>query len=582
MPSLPQAAAGSERPLDRINRAAYVAGRALGRARVQADRLPVPRPWMVLGALVVCNWLVILEAARIALHQGWLYSDGGSGTWYYTSAWVLGHGHIPLAAIGYVYSLLIAPLALIAGPNLLAGLPLVVFFNAIVLSPIALLCVYALCKAIGGVRFAYPATLFWVVAPLLAIRYFLPDYHTRYVDVALPAAVGLTAGGDFPSMVCLLVAACFCYRALSSRSGLDALSAGLATGLAIGIEPASAAFLPAPLLALAVARRPRELALLAAGIAPSLVALALWKYRGLGYLPAFSSRPLALAAGVGASVPPIAFSVHLGQYIHFGWGHYKANLDGLREFGWSKRLVEWLAFGGLIGLARRSLSGAVLVGVWFFSYLFLKGGNSSVSFNGGTVFTHLLPGIPAYLLLAACAVFLVPVYGRRMLPAAATTSWPRSERSRRGTLAVLAFLAVVPIGVILLLPPLTRPAAADLQGLDLYIPADRFPLSARSVGGAVILSWPRQQTHGAHASYFVFRTPGPDSFACAPVAHAASRCAFNQAITRIVPRAATSLRDRPGPGEWTYRVALAAISMGTPAEASPLLLSAAATVRLRG
>src|ERR1700722_2498826 len=138
MPSLPQAAAGSERPLDRITRAAYVAGRALGRARVQADRLPVPRPWMVLGALVVCNWLVILEAARIALHQGWLYSDGGSGTWYYTSAWVLGHGHIPLAAIGYVYSLLIAPLALIAGPNLLAGLPLVVFFNAIVLSPIAL------------------------------------------------------------------------------------------------------------------------------------------------------------------------------------------------------------------------------------------------------------------------------------------------------------------------------------------------------------------------------------------------------------------------------------------------------------
>src|SRR5580698_1078997 len=108
MSSLPQAASGGERPLDPLNRAAYLAGRTLGRARAQARRLPTPRPWTVLGALVVCNWLVILEAGRIALHQGWLYSDGGSGTWYYTSAWVLGHGHIPLAAIGYVYSLLIA------------------------------------------------------------------------------------------------------------------------------------------------------------------------------------------------------------------------------------------------------------------------------------------------------------------------------------------------------------------------------------------------------------------------------------------------------------------------------------------
>ena len=58
----------------------------------------------------------------------------------------------------------------------------------------------------------------WVVLPLAAIGYFLPDYHSRYVDVALPAALGLTELGDFPSLVCLLVAAYFGYRLLSSRS----------------------------------------------------------------------------------------------------------------------------------------------------------------------------------------------------------------------------------------------------------------------------------------------------------------------------------------------------------------------------
>ncbi len=255
----------------------------------------MPSPLLVLPVLVVGNWLAIVEAARIAAHRGWLFYDGGDGTWYYTSAWVLGHGHIPDAAIGYDYSLLIAPLTLIAGPNPLAGLPLiVVLLNALVLSPIALLCVYGLAKAIGGLRFAYATALVWVVAPLLAIRYFLPDYHTRYVDVALPAAVGLTAGGDFPSMVCLLVAALL--RLPRARVGLDrddALATGLATGIAIGVKPSNALFLPAVLVALALTRRPRQLALLGAGLAPSLLALALWKYRGLGDLPV----PLLAAGG---------------------------------------------------------------------------------------------------------------------------------------------------------------------------------------------------------------------------------------------------------------------------------------------
>jgi hypothetical protein len=199
MPSLPNdALADPERRNDWIDRVAYQTGRVLGRAGRQARRLPVPRPWAVLSALVVCDWLVTVRAAQIAVHQGWLYYDGGDGTWYYTSGWVLGHGHIPDAAIGYAYSLLIAPLTLIAGPNPLAGLPLIVVLNAVVLSPVALLCLYGLAKEIGGRWFGYATALAWVVFPLAVIRYFLPDYHTRYVDVTLPALMGLTSTGRCP------------------------------------------------------------------------------------------------------------------------------------------------------------------------------------------------------------------------------------------------------------------------------------------------------------------------------------------------------------------------------------------------
>ncbi len=95
------------------------------------------------------------------MHRGWLYYDGGGSSWYYTSAWVLGHGNIPPSTTGFGYSLLLAPIALIAGSNLLAGLPYVLLLNAVVLSPIALLAIYGLAKAIGGLRFAYLTAVVW-------------------------------------------------------------------------------------------------------------------------------------------------------------------------------------------------------------------------------------------------------------------------------------------------------------------------------------------------------------------------------------------------------------------------------------
>ena len=181
---------------------------------------------------------------------------------------------------------------------MVAGLPFVVAFNLLVLWPIALLCVYGIAKAIGGRGFAYlVAFALDGVLRSPSIPYFYVSYHRRFFDQTLPSALGLVATGDFPSMVFLLVAAYFALKAVSDRSPRAALFAGLAVGFAATVKPANLIFLPAPLAGAGLQRRPRGSLLFGAGLVPALAGLALWKYRGLGYLPAFQSPPAALASG---------------------------------------------------------------------------------------------------------------------------------------------------------------------------------------------------------------------------------------------------------------------------------------------
>ena len=137
----------------------------------------------------LASWGIAAEGGRIAQHDGWVYYHGGDGTWYYTTAWVLGNGHIPAAAIGYGYPLLIAPIAGIFGSNLLDGMPAIVIFNQLVLAPIALLCVYGITRMFASRWYAYLAALAWVLFPVAVIHYFLADYHTplRRHDAALGA-----------------------------------------------------------------------------------------------------------------------------------------------------------------------------------------------------------------------------------------------------------------------------------------------------------------------------------------------------------------------------------------------------------
>ncbi|HEY4346301.1 MAG TPA: hypothetical protein VGM80_01850 [Gaiellaceae bacterium] len=550
MQATARGAPGLALPPTRVSRAAASVGRTLGRIDLLTARIP---PWMVLVPLAVLGWLVVAFVARVAVHSGPLYYNGGDATWYYTTSWMLGNGHIPYASIGYGYSMLLAPFARIAGPNMVAGLPYAIAINVLVLGPIALCCIYGLAKEIAGRRYAYLVSLVWTVAPLLAIPYFVLRYHRRYVGETLPAVLGLTTLGDFPSMVALLVSAYFAFRAISSGRGSDALTSGLAAGLALAIKPSNGAFLPALVVAFALARRPRALMMVAAGLAPALVCLTLWKDRGLGHVPLFTSSAQAYALGSGS--PPLGLSTHLNSYIRFNWHSLTQNIDGLREYTWSKRMIEWSLVGGAIGLTRRSLAGGALLAVWLASYVLVKG-SSVATVTGGNFFRYLAPAFPAAFLLAASVPLLLPIAGRKLAAAGTTNGWPNTNRSRNRVLGVAAFLSVAPLIPLLAFPVQSTASAAALPNQSLFVPVHRFDLKATAkTGDAVSLSWTDQAVHGARVKYEIFRARA-DQLYCNPQSGGAAFCTFpDHAIHATTAPHWTDVVPRPG--TWVYRIVLA-------------------------
>src|SRR5207253_896938 len=133
--------------------------------------------------------------------------------------------------------------------------------------------------------------------------------------------------------VALLVSAYFCLRAAEAASGWrSGVAAGLAAGYSMAIKPSNSIFLVAPILLLLLTRR-RNLLTFAAGLAPALLTLAVWKYRGLGALAAAPAEPIRLASGVGGLLdrihPPSQNS----------WAHLHQVLLALREHFWIMRVL---------------------------------------------------------------------------------------------------------------------------------------------------------------------------------------------------------------------------------------------------
>src|SRR5437764_1014363 len=168
-----------------------------------------------------------------------------------------------------------------------------------------------------------------------------------------------------------------------ARPGLEAVPPGAAAAR-VGAAAAAAALVyprawlagAAPVAAALVARRPTGTVAALATAAAGLVALAVFRH-----------------------VPHVAF----------GWHQMGQSLDSVREFSWSRRVLEYLPLAGVVGLSRRSAPAAAFFGVVLVALVILP---LSRPLGLSGYLLAIVPGLPVYWLLTACIPFLVPRPGR--------------------------------------------------------------------------------------------------------------------------------------------------------------------------
>jgi hypothetical protein len=418
--------------------------------------------------------------------------------------------------------------------------------------------------------------------PFIGIVYTNAGYHQRYTELTLPQSLGLTAMADFPSTVACLVTAYFVARVVFDERPqlIDAVAGGVAAGSALAVKPSAALFLVGPALAFAYRRRLVSAGAFVAGMLPALLALMVWKQRGLGHLPILGSpgaRPLAGGTELAAGAPIAGLDV--GKYFHnLGWQHFIDELDQLREHFWSGRLLQWLVVAGMIALARRSQTGLLLVGGSFAAYIVVKGSYQGAGIEDSSLFRIMMPIFPAFVICLASLPFLLP-HAPRRLP-----EWRPSVRraaTRRQWALVAAAIAVSGVA------PLAAFAAADTRGgLDpanigktgMPIPVNiDLGLDATVRGRTVTLHWHGGQPAGGPVFFRVWRGPH-DVFRCT-IGTGGKLC--NVSLPEIGVARTPEFRDRPAAGRWVYRVAIAANWLNDPAYGDPYLVSRPLVVTVR-
>ena len=528
------------------------------------DRIEQARPATLLVPAIGIQWLTTLALALVVRHNGWLYYQGGDQLWHWVSGWSLAHGELPPTRVGPGWPAMLAPLSTFGGPTLVPGLPGIVLLDVLVLGPVALLSMYGIAKEIGGRLFGYWAVVLWLAVPFIGIKYTDHFYHQRYTELTLPQAFGLTAMSDFPSMVAVLVSVYFALRVMRRPDVVDALACGLAGGLAYAIKPSNSVFLAGVLLGLAYRRRILGGAYVLAGMVPALATLVLWKYRGLGYLPLFHSAGVRTIAA-GAHEQLVAFNP-LHKYVHFDWHHLNLQLQGIKEHFWSLRVIEWLVIGGLIGLMRRSLAAALVVGGWFAAFVVTKGTYQYASIDDAALLRIMMPSYPAFVLLIASLVFLFPIRRRpSRTPAPDDAPSPAHARRRIALLgAAAAVFALYPFALVAAASPVHGPDPGSYTSVGLLRSVDpSLRLHATTDGRRVHLTWTDAQPAGTRVFYRIWRSDAPDGGAvCTPVRNGADDCELT--MTDLGAHRNGTFVDRPGAGTWTYRLGLAANWLNSP------------------
>ena len=417
---------------------------ALGRAADWLTRHVV----LAVGAIVAVQVLATVALFFSVNHNGWLTYQGGDQIWLVTSGWLLGKGLIGSAFTSYGWPLLLAPLTWITGSSSIELLPLSTVLQVVVLGPVATLAVYDIGARLAGRLAGLWCAAVFVAAPFVAIPFFVQRYHDSWVDQILPQALGLTQQADFPSVVAVLVAAAFTVRALQAGAWREAVLAGTFAGVALALKPANALFLVAPAVAFALARRWRHAVLFGIALAPALVALTIWKSKGLGTVPLFAQSSTTLAAGLG---DPVLAESWVERTFDIDFESWKQNMSNLREFTFSARVVQFLPLAGAIAVARRSVPAAGLLLTWLLAFVVVKGSASVATIESGSYWRLVMPALPAFALLAAAVPLLVPTFlgrmGDRLAPA------PARPVRTRATVAAVAVLSLIPIAVLLVASP---------------------------------------------------------------------------------------------------------------------------------
>jgi hypothetical protein len=551
-----------------------------------AERLlsALARPPHLLGALAVVQWLVVGGIALSAQHNGWFWYQGGDETYYYSTSWLLGQGQLPPTPIGYGWSVLTLPASLIGGTNVLDALPLIVLGQYLLLLPVGLVAVWVIGDCCGGRPLAISAAALWATLPALSIPLFAERWHPIYVDTVLPQLLGLTNLADFPSTIAVLVSAAFLLKGIDRRSHALILLSALAAGFAIGIKPANLVFLAAPFLILAVARRPAQLGVFGAGLLPALITLAIWKERGLGRLPVLA-QPEQVLAGGGALVAAVG-DITLNRYVDVDWNHLWDNVLQLQEVFWGIRILEWCVIAGAFAVGRFSIPKATFLAAWLGSYLVFKGGGAAAVVQDGTFFRLVQPALPAFVILAAAAVLLVPSLARRVRRPVQSAPW--SRRQKAAAAGAIAVLTVAPIVIVAVLPPLEERVAARYTHDDVFVPVDAFSVEATLARPRVSLRWNAPFDGPTRVFYRVLRSGLDKSadplitvqkgVACPQPTGIPISCAISSEI--VATTRATIYVDNPPPGRWTYRIALSANAHDSLNEGDVLLVSKGAVVRI--
>ena len=470
------------------------------------DRL-LERPRIVLGTLVGLQIAATLTLALSVEHNGWVWFQGGDQIVNTTTGWLVGQRVLPPTEVSYLWPLLQTPITWITGPTFLQAMPTIVLFQVLVLGPTALLCVYRIASHIGGRPLGYWASTLWVVTPFAVIPLFVDRYHEKWVEQFLPQALGLTAMPDFPSMVLVLLAALLVIRSLGEARLSEALLAGLVAGAAGGLKPPNYLFAVGAVLAYAAARKWRGGFMFAVGLAPSVLVLAFWKDKGLGYIPAVSPEEIRLASSVG-------LSVDLDRYVELDFDHWRRQMDHLREFFWSARVAQWAPIAGVLAVLRvgRTPIAALLTG-WLAAFLVVKGFSPRADIEANTFWRLLMPAWPAYFLLFASIPLLVPTFPRRLGGRLAPPTEPRI--SRRWIVVVSIATVLVPAAATVASSPIQPPSppalVQDSGTATILTPIDAFiALAATPTEAGTQLAWTVPDTWRADVFYRVYRSDGSD------------------------------------------------------------------------